>query len=184
MRKIAIIGEQCAGKSTIAEIIKQLVSHPTVVKFADPIYRSLEALGQEKGPGWRGFAQESSDVAKKYYGDDVYVRAFEHTVEQIELLGFAQTLICDDVRYPDELDLCRELGFKFIYVSAFEFVRMQRAAEQGLEFKTDHSSERQVKELKAVAGVVINNSGNSLAILRDQLINALYGDLGIERPAA
>jgi ABC-type phosphate/phosphonate transport system ATPase subunit len=61
MQKITIIGQQCAGKTTVANIINKLVCRPTILKFAGPIYGTLKALGVYKK---RRFMQEFSDVAK------------------------------------------------------------------------------------------------------------------------
>lgn len=170
MLKIAIIGEQCAGKTTVAEILKQLMPLPGVVKFADPIYQAMVAMGVQKN---RGYMQESSDVAKKYFGDDVYVKSFIERVQTVEQFGIVKSMICDDVRYPAEVEACLEMGFKLVHVEADRAIRYCRAVEQGLTFIEGHSSENQIKSLKKHAHAVVDNSGNSMSILKDRLINVI-----------
>ena len=149
MLKFAVLGEQCSGKTTAAEVIKGYFFNPQVVKFADPIYWALAALGQPKN---RGFMQEFGDLAKRYFGERIFANLFMQRVT--EEGRFVDALICDDVRRGYELDACLDLGFKVLYVDAPRWMRERRAAEQGLEFRPDHNSETEVSGLMTRANRV------------------------------
>ena len=164
--KIAIIGAQCSGKTTVAnEIIRQCGNNFKIVKFADPIYGTLDCLSEKKN---RLFMQEFSDLAKKHFGEAVFVNAFKSKIESIEgqsMLGVCPDIICDDIRYWIEYDMCRQLGFKIVYVRADEYVRQSRAAAQGLVFSPDHSSERFVDDIGKQADVIIVNNIQSMVAI-------------------
>ena len=175
MLKIGIIGEQCAGKTTVAELVSNHIGRCGFVKFAGPIYQTIAALGGKKN---RKFMQEFSDVAKKYYGRDVFVRQFRNTVDWYENNGASyKALICDDVRYPAEMEVVKELGFMTVYVKADMDVRLQRARKQGLEFIQDHSSEHQVRTIGGMADKVIDNSCCSKEELEYQIGSILQSTL-------
>jgi len=169
--KIALIGEQCSGKSSVAEIIKNYLA-PIVVKFADPIYATLEAINMPKN---RLFMQEFSDLGKKHFGDDLFVRLFIDSVKRIEAKRYllAPDIVCDDVRYPIQLQACRDLDFTIIYVEAEESVRIERSKAQGLVFNSEHSSEQHVKSMKPMADIVIKNSSGDLETLHKDVLDAL-----------
>ena len=160
MQKIAIIGQQCSGKSTAAKIIDDHYEN-ALVKFADPIYTALHGLGKQKH---RAFMQAFGDLAKVYFGEMVFVEAFEKTVKSIERCchdeinldhGF---IVCDDVRRSYEAKKCKELGFKIIYIDTPVEVRRARADALGLAFIENHNSETEVPELRRYADIVLDGS--------------------------
>ena len=105
MLKFEVLGEQWSGKTTAAEAIQRHFFNPQVVKFADPIYWALAALGQPKN---RGFMQEFGDLAQRYFGERIFANLFMQGVT--EEGRFVDALICDDVRRGYELDSCLDLG--------------------------------------------------------------------------
>ena len=122
--KIGVIGEQCSGKSTAAKFLIDEYKHSYLHKFADPIYEILRIFNKDKN---RAFMQEMGDVAKKYWGRNIYAELFADAIkereEEIICLDsltdrkMKDTLIvCDDIRYPFELDTCRTLGFHIISI--------------------------------------------------------------------
>lgn len=166
MLRVAIIGEQCAGKTEAAKAIEKYAGKASIIKFAGPIYSTLQALGVEKD---RRFMQEFSDLSKKHFGNDIFVRRFCESVESMKKLGCTGTLICDDVRYPAELKTCKALGFYTIYVGASEQVRRQRAKIQGLDFAENHSSETYVRSMKRMADEVIDNSMDNMKLFENRI---------------
>ena len=161
MKKIGIIGQQCSGKSTVAKLIQELNEDSTVyvLKFAEPIYQSWSALHQDFKN--RGFMQEFSDVAKKYCGQDVFVKCFEENVSLFENEMFAESnciLICDDIRYIHECDTAKKMGFKVLGVESDRSIRKERAEKEGLDFIENHSSETEVPYLLSEADYVLINN--------------------------
>ena len=65
--RIGIVGPQCAGKTTLAEML----GYP-VIKFADPLYAINNALHIGKH---RAFMQEMSEVVKKHFGRRKFIES-------------------------------------------------------------------------------------------------------------
>lgn len=160
MKRLAIIGQQCAGKTTVATMAGDIIDIGPVaaMKFAAPIYKSLIALYQQKQ---RGFMQEFGDLAKKHFGEDVFVRAFEREDNRISKLPAdcrPALAVCDDVRRIYELDLAKRLGYSVVYVEAPREARKARAEAQGLDFIETHNSETEVPLMKPKADYVLENN--------------------------
>jgi dephospho-CoA kinase len=171
LTKIGIIGQQCAGKTTAANFICELFDPLSTewFKFADPIYDTLKAHRQEKN---RQFMQQFSDLAKYFFGDDIYVKCFKANVQEREkeieplIVGKfpgKRLFICDDIRYKSEFAACKELGFKIISIDAPVAVRKKRAEKQGLDFIENHNSEIEIPEIIYKADYVIVDSGKWLS---------------------
>ena len=165
-KRIAIIGEQCSGKSTVAKMAAKKVDS-FIIKFADPIYEALASLNKNKH---RAFMQEYGDLAKKHFGPDIFVQRFH---ERLRSYRFADMLVCDDVRIPIEAQAVKRAGFKIIYIMADRDVRKARAAAQGLEFIENHNSENQVAGLKDFVDLTIVNDGSEIGGLARVVDTAL-----------
>lgn len=120
-------------------------------KFADPIYSALIGLGK---PKHRAFMQDFGDLAKKHFGEHVFVECFDELIKT----NPDGHWVCDDVRRTYELDKVRELGFKVVYVETPEDIRRARAVEQGLDFIPIHNSETEVPGMKQYADLVIDGT--------------------------
>lgn len=168
MDKIAIIGQQCAGKSTIADMVLDCYSKGGIIKFADPIYDTLKIFGQQKN---RAFMQGLGDLAKEHFGQNIYVKLFSEGVKELEETTNERDyiLVCDDIRFPYELDEAKLRGFKVIFVGADRDIRQQRANKLNLDFIEGHGSEIHVPALAEMADVKIDNSTLSTEELRQQV---------------
>lgn len=156
-QRYAIIGQQCAGKTSLANRIAETSRYPRVIKFADPIYAMIACLGQSKH---RGIMQDVGELAKRHFGEMVFVDLFKRAVRDDRVRSRSELLICDDVRRDYEAEACRELGFCIVYLHADEDVRRRRAEKQGLDFIATHVSETQVESLKGYADMLFfNNDG-------------------------
>lgn len=168
--KIGIIGGQCAGKTTVAGELMTVGDRTySSIKMADPIYETLRALGQSKN---RLFMQEFSDLAKKHFGNDVFICAFKDGVTWVSdtamVDGEEYDIVCDDIRYMEEYEAAKKLGFIFVYVNADDNVRKARAESQGLVWSPNHSSETQIEGIGKMADYQITNNG-SLELLHEQV---------------
>lgn len=169
MYKVAIIGQQCAGKTSVANIIEDMHGSAKVVKFAQPIYDTLEVFGQAKH---RAFMQGLGDLAKDNFGRDVYAEIFKRNVEKLTEEDDYEILICDDCRYDFEFETAKKLGFKFIFVEAEVACRRQRARDNGYEFIEQHNSETGVANLRHLSDAVVENNLGDKQILKKD-INAI-----------
>ncbi len=170
--KIALVGQQCSGKTTAAVAIMEhlknigAVEITDIVKFAQPIYDVLDVLGQKKD---RAFMQRFGDLAKCSFGELVFVQIFKDLIKSmdkhcVEYIG----LICDDIRRKYELEAARELGFKIIYIDSPEELRRKRAEATGLTFIPCHNSETEVPFLKDHADYVIEDRGLTMDELAEK----------------
>jgi dephospho-CoA kinase len=156
--KIAIIGEQCSGKTTAAKFIAEMFPTHYIHKFADPIYCSLSCLGKEKK---RGYMHDFSDVAKKHFGKHIFAESFERSVTNRDRFcrNKDMAIICDDVRYLYELELVRKLGFKVMSIDTSTSIRKERADKLGLDFIENHNSEVEIQDLIWHADSVLLDRG-------------------------
>jgi len=161
--KVAIIGQQCSGKTTLSNMLRKHVPHSRVIKFADPIYHAQNGLGQ---PKCRAFMQDFGDLAKRHFGEMVFVNAFEKSFRADALashgnewINMYDMVLCDDVRRTYELTKVKELGFSVVYVDTPENIRKARAEHLGLEWIPNHNSETEVPSMRDDANLVVNGHG-------------------------
>ena len=169
MEKIAIIGQQCSGKTSAANFIASEFKSPYVLKFAQPIYNTIGALKQ---PKHRAFMQQFSDLAKKHFGPLIFTDIFLATAKELENEMF-DVVLCDDMRFQQELDAARQTDFKIISIDAPASVRKKRAESLGLDFIENHNSETEVPSLIGQADYVIVDHGISMSELKCQCQKAL-----------
>ena len=164
MYSIALSGAAHSGKSEVAAFFEELfeergLDKHHILKFADPIYQSLECHGQFNKN--RLAMQKLSDVMKECYGENIYVNHFRDiyykTKKQSACYGGPDLIICDDLRYIQEFDLVKSLGFVTIAITADEETRRRRAKELGVEFSDSHSSETEVESLVTRCDFIIEN---------------------------
>jgi hypothetical protein len=112
----------------------------------------------------------------------VFVRKFITDAQSLEAYSPFEAIICDDLRYPDELDACRSLGFKVIFVYANRAVRKVRASAQGLDFIENHNSEILIPRMLDLADYKIDNSYGDVKALTVKVVKALE-IFGVKRAA-
>lgn len=161
----AFIGKQQSGKSTAAFILSKKFENSRTLRFADPIYDTLSALEETKH---RAFMQEFGEMAKKHFGEMVFVNLFVRKARFIidqkydgrqGICQFVNAIFCDDVRRSYELDACKELGFKTVFIEADDKIRQNRATKNGFKFIENHISETEIPSLKKDADFMIINNG-------------------------
>lgn len=147
--KIAITGKQCAGKTTLKEILmRKHGGHE--VKFIDKIYQINRLLGVDKN---RGFMQDLGESIRKYFGQDYFVKDFVK-----RSIDFQGNLFCDDVRKVLEFNAVKLSGFFTIYVETNPHLRKQRAESLGLEFIEEHPAEMEIELLKGRCDILFENN--------------------------
>lgn len=152
--RIAIIGKQCSGKTSVANILLDKLGRENgvILKFAQPIYDVLNVLDLKKH---RVFMQEFSDLTKKHFGNDFFVCSFGKRMSRI---NSDKIIICDDVRFQDEVDFLDENNFQFIIVEADGEIRKSRADALGLQYNEEHNSEKLDLNIPKHKLYIINNN--------------------------
>jgi len=157
MKKVAFIGQQCAGKTTAAMVVQSNIEHH--MKFAWPLYSINQILGVHKH---RGFMQEQADLIKKHFGRKFFIDAFAGEMNFQNIVTSREdklVLVNDDCRLQLEFDYLKNHGWQTVYIEASEEIRRERAKTLGLEFIADHNSETEVPSLKSQCDLVIVNEG-------------------------
>jgi len=158
--KIAICGLACSGKTDVSKLLQNIYQdHKSiVVKFSDPHYKILEILGEKKH---RLFMQDMSDITKKYFGKDVFIRIFDRKIQ--EIASDHDVIICDDLRYKLSFDYLKKNNWIILYIDADDKVRKERSDALGLEWNPKHNSE-QCHLFKNETDYVIVNNGTKEAL--------------------
>jgi len=156
--KIAICGYACAGKSEVYKFLKSITKdsiHIHLLKFAEPHYQVLNILQQETKN--RLFLQDFSDLAKKYFGKDIFVKIF---LQKAKHDMYIQYTVCDDLRYKIEFDAVKENGWFTIFVDADENLRKQRSDELGYVWNPNHNSEKELHLFKNQCDAIFDNNSS------------------------
>lgn len=168
MLKIACIGQQCSGKTSLANFFIKKFSQVFHIKMADPIYNALDGLKQKKH---RAFMQQFGDLAKLHFGEEIFPQILEKQVVEIEKHDdeiaehefLDQILIInDDIRFAYELKYVRKMGFKLCSIICPAEVRASRAQAQGFDFIENHASETEIPSLLYKADFVITRGEMSM----------------------
>lgn len=166
MFKIAVIGQQCAGKTSAAyHIGSRFFKAPGYVKHAQPIYAVNGVLDVDKN---RAFMQQFGDLAKEYFGEYIFRDLFVMEVEALDAEGHHDGIVNDDTRFPFEMAVLQELGFESIFVDSPSEVRRARSEALGFEFIENHNSEIYVPQLKEHSSYIITDDGLALDELYDR----------------
>lgn len=175
MHKIAVVGQQCSGKTSAAKYISGRHFGETIIlKHAQPIYDVLAILGKAKH---RAFMQGFGTLAKEHFGKLVFLQLFAMEIGALEAESHYDLIMNDDTRFPFEMDLLKELGFKVIYIDAPRVIREGRANALGLEYLENHESELFVPQLEDSADYVIHDDGITMKELYHEcnvIVNSIY----------
>ena len=184
--KIAVIGQQCSGKTSAAKLFSKHFDRTFYIKIADPIYDTLDALRQKKH---RAFMQQFADLAKEHFGEQVLVEVFKQNVTSLHGQNensFDNVLIvCDDIRFPYEMGTVRDLGFHLVAIDADIEFRKERANRLKLDFIENHNSELLVPQLIPQADFIIKDDGISMEELHDkckEILEGIENQLKCDRP--
>jgi len=178
--RIAIVGSQCSGKTTVANVLREFLLHewsrPSIpIKFADPIYAAQELVTDKKN---RLFMQGFGQLARDCFGEDVFNRIFKEKLKKENTLI---DIVCDDARRISELEFLEKEDFYIIHVTADKETREKRAGEQGLIFKEDDVSESDIPYVvknpwtdEYHVNYIVDNNGKSLEELQEEVCYFMY----------
>lgn len=131
---IGLCGPMGSGKSFAGQILCDLLKAKgrsiAVIPIAyelKQVARSLGWNGLKDEKGRRGLQLLGTDVVRECFDEDHWIKAWRHTVLNTPV----DHVICDDVRFPNEEKVLRELGGVLIQIRL-----------NGLVTASTHASER------------------------------------------
>lgn len=164
MKILAFTGKQGSGKTEAAKLIALMLEargfRAVVVKFADPIYKIMQAqcdvlhLDFDK-PKMRHIMQFIGEHYRKVYGENFWIDRWEMELKHAGMFSVSQpeaVYICDDLRYKNEAQKVVALGGVIVEVSATDETRKSRIEVVG----SDHASE---KGINYPVNYTVHNNG-------------------------
>ena len=181
--KIAISGLMCSGKTTMANIIKELNNEYKIYSFS----QKIKIMAQELFDMQSGFKDRSSliDIADKMREIDPDVWA-KYIIKQTKDNSFC---IIDDLRFQNELNLLiKEKDWIFIVINIDDNIRLDRIKNLYPNNYNDHiknmnhSSEKGNLLFNEDSKVLYLNTNNSLNHVKyninNFIINIIFNKYG------
>jgi energy-coupling factor transporter ATP-binding protein EcfA2 len=144
IHKIAFCGKMGSGKSTAAIALTGLMTDKYgyqdlkawVIAFANPLKMSAMAFKVEENEEKpRVFLQRLADLARREFGEDIMIRILQKSVnhaiyEAAPQIPHSHILImCDDLRFKDEAEALKQMGFVLVRIEANDEIRKQRLGD-------------------------------------------------------
>lgn len=151
MRKvIGFSGQLKSGKTTAAQLLEK--KGFARVRFAGPLKQMIKALGctDEQVDGslkevpcellcghTPRYAMQTigTEWGRDLIGPDIWINAWRHKVETYFKDGI--DVVCDDVRFPNEVTAIRELGGKVVHIHRDEVLATPVHASEQLGLQHD-----------------------------------------------
>jgi len=153
MRRVILISaKQGGGKTTLANDLKMILQtellEPRLVKFAEPIYEihdTVYSMLKKYGIDSKGidgtFMQFIGQHVRDRFGDTTWSNIAHHLVVSALQLPRA-VVVCDDLRYQNELNVWDRNDTCLIRLECPEYVRKARAEKWRED--TNHPSETEL----------------------------------------
>lgn len=145
MLKIAVSGKMAAGKTTLTNIIQQhhemqqpqddsffedIFSYSKQLSLATPVKEVAKEYffmreNHKDRPLLQKIGQQFRDIRPSVWIDLLIAEA-EKKTEDFAQKGITGCLVCDDVRFPNELDALREDGWFLIRLEVDDEIRKKR----------------------------------------------------------
>ena len=141
--KIAVLGEQCAGKTEVADYIIQKYGGKKE-KIIQKMYDAMDVLGLPKNRHiLQTLGQAIVEEYPNYFIDDVKrrIKKAEETTRGLDLL------LSDDIRRMSEFNIAVDMGFHVIYIDADEYIRKKRADSLDIQFIPEHPAEQEIRQI-------------------------------------
>ncbi len=174
---IGLTGEMASGKTTVARYLQEKYG-ATIYRFSDILRDTLKRLHKENE---RKNLQDVSTMFRSVFGEDALAKAVAEDVKSDD----NKIIAVDGVRRLGDIKHLKKIGgFKLVYMETDLEICHQRISRRNEnvddfgktleEFKKDRQreAEQQIRELKNLADVVIENNGtlNELYQQIDELV--------------
>ena len=132
--KICIFGKLRSGKSEVCNILKNQLKDATILDFGDAMKECLciaypqVDMNNKPRSLMISFAQHLRKLDNL-----IWVNALKHRIEKCE----SENIIVTGLRQKEGADMLKELGFKFVKISADEETRLERCRKANDDFKLE-----------------------------------------------
>lgn len=163
MIKIALAGALRSGKDSVAHRILTTHEYYEKVAFGDALkrlYHELHPWVPENPKPREGYQQFGQDM-RRLYGDDIWIRHAERTIDFYRRVKRPDGIVVTDLRQLNEYEWARKNGYTIIRVTAPLEIRKARAIAAGDSFNEkdlDHETERHIEGFDVDYEIV--NDGN------------------------
>lgn len=145
---IGLVGKQFTGKTTTAKEIQRLVEERTgkfvSIHSLSTLVKELckKGLGREDRESWQLLGADiMRDGCKKHFGtEDFWVNCFLADIESCKF-EYSSIIICDDVRFPNEVEMMSAAGFKFVKLTVNADVQKYRSRRVMKSYTPEHPTE-------------------------------------------
>jgi dephospho-CoA kinase len=163
---IAFVGKAGAGKTTGAEFLVVAAGYSRV-SFAAPLKRVARIIWGPDAERDRGLLQWLGKVIR---GRDplAWANAARSEIEErrrTQLTGATTPVVIDDLRFPNEWEMLRELGFVIVRIEADKEQRIRRLRGNGKlqdEAQLNDVSETALDDFEADYTITNNEHGDEL----------------------
>lgn len=129
-RLIAFCGPSGAGKSTAAMAIRAAVTNAEILSIAEPIKKMVDAMSpaiaecskEASHPALCGRTKRhalqtlGTEWGRNCIGEDIWINLWRERAEEVLAASPSRLILVDDLRYPNEARVIRELGGKIVRV--------------------------------------------------------------------
>jgi dephospho-CoA kinase len=125
VKVVMIVGKTCAGKDTVAELMRQRLYRPKapIISFSDPIGEVLDIFNLP--PTRQEFSDMAATLARTSYGQSIFCRGIEKTLAAISRKQ--EIVFVCGVRFLADLALRKRFSTYLLGVEAPVRVRFERA---------------------------------------------------------
>lgn len=129
---VYLVGKAGAGKTYSANYLKETYGY-VQSKFAYPVYNLAYNYFGMKGKDRRLLQFIGTDIGRQGIRDSIWVDRFKEDIVMVQetyqrLYGRTVSFVSDDVRFPNEHQTLKRMGWLGIYLNVAEDIRIKRLA--------------------------------------------------------
>lgn len=187
MDKVAFIGRQRSGKTTLAVALKYHFLKKSGFDW-EKTHVAQTSFGKKMKEEFEKFTGEKFDKTEhrkliqlfgqlhRHYQDDIWISYVQAELLNAERKGYSHFII-DDVRQANEVEWCKRNGFILVYVDVPMVELNRRCQELGEDFTPSHSTEMVEQfymdaDLRIVNTELIEDVEKRLCELVDSIIDS------------
>lgn len=183
MIKVALTGRLRSGKDSVAARLYTEHGFAYPLAFGSVLKRQYHALFPwiAENPKPRAGYQQFGQLIRKEFGEDVWIRHIERSVEGAAMFRDTQGIVITDVRQPNEYDWCKRNGFVIVRVVSPLEARVKRAEIAGDAFELadlEHDTEKYVDSFEVDAEIINDGSLTELHANVDDMMTKIKSEGG------